>query len=650
MAKQGINPIEQHVEKIVAGVAALFLVFIVYSYVVSTPVTVRVGNQVVSPSELDRELRRAAEDTATRYRQARFDPPPPTQDASASALEDIRRATADLEKVPPTMASPVCWWPELAKPDEIGPDAGSKHGLAKVGAPVITGVFSGVTYAALVSQPEILGTSKSAGNPALPPATTNQDVVWAFLRLNFDMQEQYDIFRQDNYTREEANLSLQCIMEVQAQRQRVYPDGSTGPWEDIQPYKTVQVVYPQTVTVNEDGSLARGDEEPMRILFDAVTQAQQRILYPLPQIIGGDPFTPYGIPTLLAESAATPGTATPTVRPAPVRQPPSRAPRSARGGSERPSSGGFESDASRGGREVGGRERTTRRTGFGGAGSVDKEALVQANQALMEARRAYEAGRYAEALQLLERARNVPALQRQVSELDVKITADYTKWKEKEAKDLADKASEEARNAELWVYDMQAPAGKTCRYRARLVLFNVFAHPNSERLLALKNPQDGGKVALVGEWSAPSEPITLANSRHFFFVSSQPDKETATVDVFRFQQGRWYKDTIRNLAVGDAIGELKPLAGGQVTVDYRTGYVVVDIGTDPAAVVGSDNKGAKISIRRTSSPVLVSMDADGVIEQRWAAVDRADPLSKELDIKFKWAGEAPAPTVGGLAY
>lgn len=663
MAKQGINPIEQHVEKIVAGVAALFLVFVVNAYVVSTPVTVRIGNQVVSPSELDRELRRAAEETAARYRQARFEPPPPMQDASASALEDIRKATAELEKVPTTMVSPVRWWPELATPVEIGPAPASKHGLAKVGAPVITGVFSGVTYAGLVSQPEILGAVKGTGgsapNPltllttpvttpsATPPAaTTNQDVVWAFLRLNFDMQEQYDIFRQDNYTREEANLSLQSIMEVQAQRQRVYPDGSTGPWEDIQPYKTVQVVYPQTVTVNADGSLAKADEEPIRALFAAVIQAQERILYPLPQIIGGDPFTPYGIPTPLAESASPPGTATPPLRPTPVRQTASRTPRASRGGSDRPSRGGFESDTSRGGAE-----RTTRRTGSGGASSLDKDALIQANQAIMEARRAYEAGRYAEALQLLERARNVPALQNQVNQLYAKITADYAKWKEKEAKDLADKASEEARNAEIWVFDMQAPAGKTYRYRARLVLFNIFAHPDSDRLSELKNPQDGAKVALVGEWSAPSDPITLANSRHFFFVSSQPDRETATVDVFRFQQGRWYKDTVRNLAVGDMIGESKTLAGGQVTVDYCTGYVVVDIGTDPAAVIGSDNKGAKIGVRRSSSPVLVSMDAEGEIEQRWAAVDRVDPLAKELDIKIKSAGETPVPTaIGGVTY
>ena len=40
------------------------------------------------------------------------------------------------------------------------------------------------------------------------------------------MQEQYEIFRQNGYSREQANLIL--FLDIQAQRQRVYPDGSTG--------------------------------------------------------------------------------------------------------------------------------------------------------------------------------------------------------------------------------------------------------------------------------------------------------------------------------------------------------------------------------------------------------------------------------------
>ena len=236
-------------------------------------------------------------------------------------------------------------------------------------------------------------------------------------------------------------------------------------------------------------------------------------------------------------------------------------------------------------------------------------------------------------------------MQRQALELLQKVNADYIKWQESEEKLAAEKASHEARNAEIWVYDMQAPAGKIYRYRARVLLLNVYAHPDSDRINELKNPQDGAQVALVGAWSAPSAPITLADSRHFFFTGGAADKELASIDVFRFQQGRWFKDIQRNVGIGDAIGDIKPVnvGGSRIDVDYRTNYVVVDIGTDQAATVGSD-KGSKVGIKRQQSPVLVSMDADGTIQPRWAAIDRLCPMYKELEAKVKAAADAPLPS------
>jgi hypothetical protein len=127
----------------------------------------------------------------------------------------------------------------------------------------------------------------------------------------------------------------------------------------------------------------------------------------------------------------------------------------------------------------------------------------------------------------------------------------------------------------------------------------------------------------------------------------------ASVDIFRFQQGRWFKDTMRNLAIGDAIGEVKPAntPGGRVDVDYQTGYVVVDVGNDPGARMGSSGTGNKIVLRLTPSPLLVSMDPDGVIEPHWASVDRANPLYKELELKVRAAAAEPlAPTASGLLH
>jgi hypothetical protein len=177
-----------------------------------------------------------------------------------------------------------------------------------------------------------------------------------------------------------------------------------------------------------------------------------------------------------------------------------------------------------------------------------------------------------------------------------------------------------------------------------VLLLNVYAHPDSDRINELKSPQDGSQVALVGAWSAPSAPITLADSRYFFFTGGAADKEMASIDVFRFQQGRWFKDIQRNVGIGDTIGDVKPVnvGGSRIDVDYRTNFVVVDIGTDQSATVGSD-KGSKVGIKRQQSSILVSMDADGTIQSRWAAIDRLCPLYKELEAKVKVAVETPLP-------
>ncbi len=646
MAK-GVNPIEQHVEKAVVGIAGLLFVFVVYSYVISTPVTVSVAGKTLSPGELDRELGAIAAQVATGYQQARFTPPQTGNggDNITGPVEEIHKAQQALEAAPKQIVSPVAWAPEFEAPEgTIDGVIGSRHALATVKAPVIDGVYTGVTQAGLVDEPLVVSTTPAMGMdrsgrgvPATTAAAEGKDVVWAFVSANFDMQAQYDVFTQAGYTREQANAML--FMDVQAQRQVVYPDGSTGPWEDVQPYRTARVNYPSQITIRQDGTVGYGDDDAMRALFANLQQAQEQILYPLPEILGGDPFTPYGIPTPVEETQMVPGQ---VMRPAPMMRRPSRGASVSRsrgrsGGSMDRGAGGMDRGA--GGMDRGG---VAPRAGGFSSGGGGAEQRLQAVRALQEARKARDEKRYEDALQLLSQAQGVMGLETQVAQLEQEILQLYEQQQEEQTKRQAEEASFQARNAELWVYDMQAPAGRTCRYRTRVVLFNVFAHPDIDRN-ELKDPQAGAQVAMVGEWSEPSEPITIADSRYFFFVGSQADKRVASVDVFRFQQGRWFKDTLRNLSIGDAIGEVRPTStpSGRVDVDYRTGIVVVDIGTDPSVAYGTDTKGSSLRMRQSSSPMLVSMDTDGTIRQRWSVVDRRCPMYKELQVKVEEAAAQP---------
>lgn len=113
-------------------------------------------------------------------------------------------------------------------------------------------------------------------------------------------------------------------------------------------------------------------------------------------------------------------------------------------------------------------------------------------------------------------------------------------------------------------------------------------------------------------------------------------------------RGRWFRDSLRSLSIGDFIGEVKPVntSAGKVDVDYRTGQVVVDIANDAAATVGSDNRGAKVGIQKRPSALLVSMDADGTVGQHWAAIDKGCQMYKELEARVKATAEAPVAATG----
>lgn len=680
MAKQGINPIEQHVEKIVLGVSVLLFAFVVFSYVISTPISVSVKGQTISPYDLDRQLGEMADAVAATYKRASFTPPAgatPGGDTE-QALKQLRENLVVLDKMPTTMLPPDGWWPEMPKPaNDKGLGSEGAHALASISAPAVSEVHTGVTNAVLTAAPVDIVTDpkglaallQSTGPRDRVVAGSGKDVSWAFLKLDFDLQQQYDIFRQNGYSREQANIIL--FMDVQVQRQRVYPDGSFGSWEDVNTYKTVTAKSaPTTIEVGPDGGLGQIDDSRIRQLFASLSGAQSQILYPLPGVAGGQPFPPYGPMPLVATEVATPiaprlpGAMAPMAPRSAPRQ--VAAPRPTGGGGAARGSGGRSGGSARGGGGAerggggargggaerggggarGGGDRGSAGRGAGpamgpgaGPGMIDPAAL----QAMNKAEQAYKQKRYTEALQLLSQARSSNVSQQpRFQKLEQEIMAAYQVWQQEENKRNQKQAEEEARSAEIWAYDFDASPGKVYRYRSRVVLFNVFSHPDIDRN-ELKNPQDGAQVSLVGDWSPPSEPIAIASPTPFFLTSASPTGESASVEVFRFLQGQWYSQTF-HVAAGDLIGDIRPkdIRTNRPETDFRTGYAVVDIGQDPAAVVETDTSGDAIKVRKVSSPTLICMDDDGTIQEHWGAWDSKCQFKKELESWAKFAMDQTA--------
>src|SRR4030095_3728383 len=75
---------------------------------------------------------------------------------------------------------------------------------------------------------------------------------------------------------------------------------------------------------------------------------------------------------------------------------------------------------------------------------------------------------------------------------------------------------------------------------------------------AVAKPEEARKAYLEGEWSAPTDPITVAPSTHFFVVGKRPESSAANVEVWKWIRGKWLKQSFE-ANVGDVIGGTKKM-------------------------------------------------------------------------------------------
>lgn len=193
----------------------------------------------------------------------------------------------------------------------------------------------------------------------------------------------------------------------------------------------------------------------------------------------------------------------------------------------------------------------------------------------------------------------------------------------------------------VWAHDDSVEPGKTYRYRMRVKTWNRYVG----RMKALKDPEQAKQTVLVGEWSLPSEPVTVAPKMHFFVRGPRFGRPAASVDVFTWHNGNWLKESF-DVEVGDVIGGVKETKTGELDdngrperkpVDFTTGAVVLDLRTDETILQRRlTGKQGDFAYSDRPSLVLVYLDpADKQVKQRIDSIDRADRLYKRLDDEYK---------------
>lgn len=187
--------------------------------------------------------------------------------------------------------------------------------------------------------------------------------------------------------------------------------------------------------------------------------------------------------------------------------------------------------------------------------------------------------------------------------------------------------------AAVWFHDDTVESGKTYRYRMRVALWNRYVG----RKRALVDPTEANSAVIKGEWSVPSDPITVTPKAYFFLVGPNTERDGVRTEVWTWRNGFWLKEQF-DARVGDVVGGEKVTKTGEwdesgevrAPVDFSTGAVVLDIREAPITV-RLPGKGGSFTHRQTTTWIMTYIDpADGQVKERVQEFDRNDPIREKL--------------------
>lgn len=696
MNKNFLGLLEAHVEKIVLGISVVGLGTMVYLFGIGSPNKVSFGNAgELAPADLSPRILDEAKGLQSAMARAA---PEPDKNANArgfaATLKELQNnvlfaanrpvSTPDAKSPPALKAATVVTTvggkpiavPGLKEAEEINNSIELVTPLATTPPVVRTGRN-------LVERTTIqLGT---APRPADATAKPGEPVAlsWVTVAAYFDKQNQQAMMHQAKYS---VGRSRVYVAGVDVERQELLSNGEWSEWKPVENSKAMPEFNIPVPAIDDRGNLINKTE--LDEAWTTVKAEQQRIMEP--------PFYPvtagaaWKMPALEGYEdpvdAADDAPKKPRVRK--EREPrPSSGTRGVnpRGAAVNPrgGGGGFGGDvgvigggAGRGGRMVPG--------GGGGSGisAADKtKARKEASDKLKEAREAMSKKDYAGAISAAQQVTS----NEYASAGDKRQAESIVEEAEKKQAEAApagptrfggggrpgmapgivgdgfapmggprgypmptagaqegpssivthpDNKSEVA----VWFHDDTVEPGKTYQYRMRVDLWNRYMG----RTKAVKNPEDARKAVIEGEWSAPSDPVVVAPSTHFFVTSVKPGTEIAVVEVWKWRKGAWYKQNFE-AAVGEMIGGEKEVKvddpdarNGRELIDFSTGAVILDLRVEEPIQMRLPSKGGGYNLVDRKSLVLVYLDpADGQVKERIQDYDRADPIRKMLQAQEK---------------
>lgn len=675
--------LETHVEKIILGVAGLFALWLAYSYLINTPNTRQFEGQALKPDKLNDAILTSAKKLENAVKNAKADETPVENSSQqlkqrfmAGILGPPGPNMPRLEPTLPTLASfgSRIEVPGLAETEEAAGNITLVTPLPPSQPVVRTGRSLAKREPLSISVDVAPKGEKSAA------AAQPTEAAWVSIAAYFDREGQRKEMEAKKYAGDRSRV---YIAGVEVQRQEMLSTGGWSEWKDVRSRAMPDIKVPDPVFDDATGALLNKDV--MDQMLSVVRGEQKTIMQPEFLSVEAGDF--WEVPPLDGlqedehdEDAAVAKPAKEKKEPKPRQAP---APPPVGGGRSAGGGGG----GGRGG-FVGGGDDTL--GGGGGAGGGQSAAAAEqkrkadarkaAKADMREAGKAFGQKKYEDARGALNKVINnadaPKALKSQAHELQARIDkivkatgggagGGMSGGGRAPGGMIGDDGAmppgggrfagggggagapmaaptttpliqhPERGTPAVWFHDDSVEAGKTYRYRMRVKLWNRYVG----RMKALVTPGDARKALIAGEWSQPSEPVTVTPRTYFFVSGGVTGKPSAVgAEVWRWLDGNWIKQRF-DVEVGDTIGGERRVKTGKyddkgdevlAMVDFNTGAVVTDVRKEEVKV-RLPGKGGSFTHRPVDSLVVAYVDpADGQVKERAAELDRSDPIRNKL--------------------
>lgn len=565
--------LEKNVEWIALGLGGLFLLWVVWAYVITPPVTVRVGSRDdLTLGEVDRYVR---DNIANKLKQAIDNPQKP--DVDVPRLDEAFARLMDWQGKQPSVYRDMMFAVLLPTPD-TAPQRDERRGpqeqifvesLPTLPSPQIAykhvegqptqeqAIDKGRS---LVAVPPVATPVLQPGNqgapamptfdPANPGANVQQvDKVWVSLRAVIPMQEVAKAFA-DARMFQVAPNSTTIFLRIEVEREERLPDGTWGNRTTVPPL-AINPLPPLPDGTNREDAFA---------YIDWASQNAPLILKPpfYPVLRGttwrkpGDPEPQDVLPVVDEQER---------IRQQQLQQ--DERARRQREAAERRQLQQQQRDSERPGRTT--PRRRDREPSFAPR-DLERPASSLDGTVVYPQVRGPRGEVYDPAFDEYPPMDAMPAMrgrpdQTVLVEIPEEVTRQF-------------RPSDLTPDVEIWVHDDTVQSGKTYRYRVRYKMQNpIYGLFNVSRPENLTE-----QFALTSEWSQWSQPVGLDSLVRYFVYSTRPNTNSVNFEVFKWENGIWQSEIFQNLQPGDMIGGVR--VKNNVQVDFTTGVTIVDIRED----------------------------------------------------------------------